>query len=1177
MKNLNEDAKILAKEWMKKSKKYQSISDKVYAAKMDKFFQNSADKSFVISMMDKAFRPKKTEDIATIIGEIPNLNFLSFIEKRLVNLYNLTRSFAHPIAIPLIKQFIYLTTSKYVLFGSDKILGKRIAKNLKNSLNTNLNRVGELLLGEEDAEKRTNQYIKDLQNPAINCISIKISTIYSQISSIGFEQTVEALVEKISIIYQAAQDNQYVCPKTGKKSNKLVNFDMEEFRDLSITVETFIRALSKPEFKNLTAGIALQAYLPDSFIYLQKITAWAKEKVKNGGAPARVRVVKGANMDMELFEAYEKNWALAPFSIKAMTDANYKRMLEFALEKENINAVRIGVASHNLFDIAYIYLTAKENGTLNLVTFEMLSGMSEHVSKMFAQEFNMNVLIYLPFGSKEDFISAIGYLVRRLDENTSRDNYLRYVNGLNKENLKMLEEKFEESLYLKKKNEFAVNRTQNRLSENFSTDPKTFGKSYKSEADTDFALQNNCEFAARIKEKWQNISGLTVNAVINGKDIAPTDETYKIKDHSTDGKVVGFYRGATVEEAREALACASENTSWRNLSVENRLEIIAKVVDNFRNRRGDLMGAIALETGKPFIESDPEITEAIDFGNFYSHSLLVMRSENPDTKYTAKKNVLVLSPWNFPLAIPAGGIFAGLIAGSNVIFKPSNFATFVGYELAKCFWDAGVPKDVLQFIPIFNSEVAMEMTKSKLLEMIVFTGGTNTALSIIKSNPMVKMIAETGGKNVTIVTKFADKDQAIKNVLHSAFSNSGQKCSATSLLALEKEIYEDEKFLHTLVDATKSLTPDGAWNYKTKVNPLIRKPLADLDYALTQTEPHERWLLRPQCLNDTQTLWTPGLKIGTRMGDKSHVTEFFGPVLTIMKIDSLDHGIDLVNSTGYGLTSALESLNEDEQLLWKNSIQAGNLYINRSSTGAVVERQPFGGMNKSAFGIGIKAGGLNYIYQFFDFENGSKTTPYNTSCDIETDGYNLKNVTQDMAKEDRLNILPTFRNYIGSYNNFFSKEIDYQKIPGQSNITRFLQLPDLAIRADSSASIKDLILAILAAKLCVKEVGVSLENENLLIEIEKISPAILWHTTVVTEKNEDFLLRMERFKRVRFIGSNESDSLKNHAAKSGMAVISESVVYQGRIELLNYLQEQSVSNNYHRFGYIAQSPEFFGS
>ena len=1172
MKNLNEDAKILAKEWLEKSKNYQSTSDRIYSKKMDKFFQNAADKSFVIAMMDKAFRPKKTGDIATIIGKIPSMDFLNFFEKRLVNLYNLTRCFAHPVSIPLMKQFIYFTTSKYVLFGDDKVLEKRITKNLESKLNTNLNRVGELLLGEEDAQKRTQQYIKDLQNPAINCISIKISTIYSQISSIGFEQTVEALVEKISIIYRAAKENQYICPKTGKKSNKLVNFDMEEYRDLAITVETFIRALSKEEFKDLTAGIALQAYLPDSYLYLQKITAWAKEKVKNGGAPARVRVVKGANMDMELFETHERNWPLAPFSSKAMTDANYKRMLEFALQKENINAVRIGVASHNLFDIAYIYSFAKENGVLDLVTFEMLSGMSEHVSRMFAQEYNMNVLLYLPFGSKEDFISAIGYLVRRLDENTSRDNYLRYVNALthNSENLQMLENKFQESLNLKEKNEFAVNRTQNRATEKSAINPQTFGFSYKSEADTDFSLPNNCEFAETVRQKWQNISGLTVPAVINGKEIAPADQNHPIKDHNTDDKIVGYFHGATVEEAREALTCASENNSWRDLPAQKRLEIIAKVVDNFKNRRGDLMGAIALETGKPFTESDPEITEAVDFGNFYSYSFLKMKGELADVKYSAKKTVLVLSPWNFPLAIPAGGIFAGLIAGSNVIFKPSNFSTFVGYELAKCFWDAGVPRDVLQFIPSFNSAVAMEMTKSKLLEMIVFTGGTNTALSIINSNPMVKMIAETGGKNVTIVTRFADKDQAIKNVLQSAFSNSGQKCSATSILALEKEINEDEKFLHTLVDAVKSLTVDGAWNYKTKVNPLIRKPLADLEYALTQVEPHERWLLKPQCLNKNQTLWTPGLKIGTRMGDKSHMTEFFGPVLTIMKIDSLAQGIELVNRTGYGLTSALESLNDDEQLLWKNSIQAGNLYINRSSTGAVVERQPFGGMNKSAFGIGIKAGGLNYIYQFFNFENTAQTV---VSKNPEIKNSNLKEIVQDLEKADKHAILPAFKNYVDAYNNFFIKEIDYQKIPGQANETRFLQLPNFAIRADASASIKDLALAILAAKLCAKEVFVSVESGDISAEIEKISAAILRGVKVTVEKEEDFAQKIEKFKRVRFVSKNASTLLKQKAAKSGMAVVDDAVIYQGRVELLNYLQEQSVSNNYHRFGYIAQNAE----
>jgi RHH-type proline utilization regulon transcriptional repressor/proline dehydrogenase/delta 1-pyrroline-5-carboxylate dehydrogenase len=340
-----------------------------------------------------------------------------------------------------------------------------------------------------------------------------------------------------------------------------------------------------------------------------------------------------------------------------------------------------------------------------------------------------------------------------------------------------------------------------------------------------------------------------------------------------------------------------------------------------------------------------------------------------------------------------------------------------------------------------------------------------------------------------------------------------------------------------------------------------------LEYALTQIEPHERWLVKPQCLNKNQTLWTPGLKIGTRKGDRSHVTEFFGPVLTIMKIDSLKEGIDLANSTGYGLTSALESLNEEEQNLWKNSLQAGNLYINRSTTGAIVERQPFGGMNKSAFGIGTKAGGLNYIYQFFNFANEAKNT---AQANVDFVNEDLAEVARDLEKNDKYDVLVALKNYGESYNNFFSKEIDYQKIPGQSNICRFLQLPNIAVRADESSELKDVILAILAAKLCAKKVFVSVESDKVSEELKKVSSAILRGVELSIEKEEEFANRIESFKRVRFVSKNGPSLLKEKAARTGMTVVSDSVIYQGRVELLNYLQEQSVSNNYHRFGYIAE-------
>ena len=1137
MTNLDQEAKTLAKKWLTESESYKTISDKIYTKKMDKFFLNSKDKEFVIKILDKAFRPKHTKDISYIIGNIPPLKFLNPFENILRILFNLSRNYFHFIAIPALKQFIYFSASKYILFGNDGTHKKIINKNLKNKIRTNLNRIGELLLGESEATKRIEQYIKDLKNPDISCISIKISTIYSQISSIAFDQTVETISNRLSIIYRAAKENKYNCPITNETSYKLVNLDMEEYKDLAITVEAFIKTLSKDEFKDLKAGIALQAYLPDSYIYLQKITNWAKERTSQGGSPIRVRIVKGANMEMELFESYERNWNLAPFSTKVETDANWKNMLEYSLNPENIKAVNVGVASHNLFDIAYIYLIAKENNVLDQITFEMLSGMSEHISKMLAQDFNLNILLYLPVSNRADFLSSIGYLIRRLDENTSTQNYLRYINGLayNNKNLEIIEDQFSKSLEIKDSlKNIKTNRKQNRLTEN---PLNTLSESYESEADTDFSIPANIDFTKQIIQKWQNISNLKIPAVIEGREIFIEENSIAMTDHNNISRLVGRYYNSGKKDAGNALIAAKESISWKNLSETQRLKIISEVIVNIKKRRGDIIGAIALETSKTFIESDAEVSEAIDFGRYYSCNFLEMKKElNNSVKYQAKGTVLIISPWNFPFAIPAGGIFAALITGNNVIFKPSNLSIFIGYELAKCFWDAGVPKDALQFIPSVNSTAGVELSKSELVDFIVFTGGTSTALSIIKSNPKVKIAAETGGKNFTIATKFSDRDQVIKNIIQSAFSSAGQKCSATSVLALETELYDDQKFLENLADAVKSLTVDYAWNLKTKINPLIRKPVSDLEYGLTTLEDDEKWIVEPKILNREQTLWSPGIRIGTKPGNKSHTTEFFGPTLAIMKINNLEDGITLANLTGYGLTSALESLNEDEQIIWKNKIKAGNLYINRPTTGAIVCRQPFGGMNRSAFGTGIKAGGVNYIYQFLQFEN-----------------INLDNKTP---------------NYLEIFTKYFSKEIDYADIPGQSNITRFLKTDNIAIRATESSNIDDIKAIIIAAKLCVTNVYLSLESEKILELLKSSNEKISQYVKIEIESKEKFINKASNFKRIRIIPSNEDHSeIYNAAAKTGITIIADPIIYNGRIELLNYLQEQSISNNYHRFGH----------
>jgi RHH-type proline utilization regulon transcriptional repressor/proline dehydrogenase/delta 1-pyrroline-5-carboxylate dehydrogenase len=1126
MKHLQDRASELAFEWLSKSRNYVNSKDFATSTKMNKLFTNKQDKNTLVAIVDRAFRSKNTKEIAKNISEIFKKDgipsFFSLLEKLgaiiLIHLHPLL----HFIMVPVLRYYILKTAQDYVLFGEDDVLNDRIKSNLQKNLYTNVNRVGELLLGEKDASSRIKRYIQDLENPNITCISIKISTIYSQISAISTEESVQKIVDAVTPIYRASKKNKYK-DKEGKEKYKLVNFDMEEYRDLDITLKAFMQALEKDEFGDLQAGIALQAYLPDSYKALETLTDWAKNRVSQGKSPVRVRVVKGANMDMEVFESGERNWNLAPFSAKHLTDANYKKMLNFALQKQNIEAVNIGVASHNLFDIAFIYLLAKENGVLEKVQFEMLSGMSPSVSYFLANEVGLKVLLYLPFSAKEEFISSIGYLVRRFDENTSPENYLRYIHGLTcaseqtNEIWNKLKEKFIKSL-----NTEIESHEPNRAKDFLHP------LGFINEPDTDFAVEKNRKKLDEMISKFKNFVKVKIPAVIQNNEVF--DDVKDILNHNdeTSSQIIATFHNSNMQDAKNAL---NSSKIW-NVSFEERKNIILKVIKNIREKRFDIMGIMALNTGKPASEADAEVSEAIDFGAFYLHSFEKLQEEIKEIKTKPKGVCLVVSPWNFPFAIPAGGIFASLIAGNGCIFKPSNFSILVGYELAKCFWEAGVPKDILQFIPTDNSETAITLTSSKLVNFIVFTGSTQTALSILKNNPSVDLAAETGGKNFTIVTKNADRDAAIKNILHSAFSNAGQKCSATSIVALESEIFNDEKFLETLKDGAESLKVGYGLEKDTKIPQLIRKPLPELEWALNHLEEGEKWLLKPKCFNTRETMWSAGIKLLSNSAryKRTHNTEFFGPILAILEINNLQEGIELANSTGYGLTSALESLNEEEHEIWKEGLKAGNLYINRSTTGAIVLRQPFGGMGKSAFGSGIKAGGYNYITQFLNFE-GEKAQDYHS----------------------------IFKNY-------FAKEMDYLNISGQQNISRFLKLEKIAIRIEKKDN-KEIELALLASNLCAKEVCISAPSKEIVSDLKLPSNAF-----IAIETQEIFIAKINDFERIKFIG--EEGNLQNilqEACKTGIFIIKHNSTGAGRIDLLSYLKEQSVSYNYHRYGLIDTS------
>jgi RHH-type proline utilization regulon transcriptional repressor/proline dehydrogenase/delta 1-pyrroline-5-carboxylate dehydrogenase len=500
---------------------------------------------------------------------------------------------------------------------------------------------------------------------------------------------------------------------------------------------------------------------------------------------------------------------------------------------------------------------------------------------------------------------------------------------------------------------------------------------FLNEPDTDFSLPANLKWARQLIERWKPRCGdraVDIPLVVAGREIREGREVRDCLDPSRPGTIVGRYREASEEDLAEALDCAQADPShWRTIPPEKRAGILGQVAQVFRERRANLLGAAMADGGKTLPESDPEVSEAIEFLELYRRSaLLFQRLEGTSAQPLGV--VAVISPWNFPIAIPAGGVAAALAAGNCVILKPASEAVLVAWEVAKCFWDGGVPKMALQFLPCAGSGTGAKLAADPRVDAVILTGGTETAQRMLAVRPHMQVMAETGGKDATIVTALADREQAIKHVLHSAFSHSGQKCSATSLLILESEVYDDPEFKRALCDAVESLPVGSAWERSTRIGPLIHLPSGVLERGLKELETGEHWAVMPKRREHNPNLWSPGVKWDVQPGGFTHMTELFGPVLGVMRAQDQDEAIDLVNQTGYGLTSGIESLDEREQRIWKARIQAGNLYINPVTTGAVVLRQPFGGMGKSAFGPGIKAGGPNYVAQFMRFKDSDADT-----------------------------------------------------------------------------------------------------------------------------------------------------------------------------------------------------------
>ena len=1043
-------------------------------------------------------------------------------------------------------------TTAFILPAADDELQQYLEQRRRAGIRVNINHLGEAVLGEAEAGRRVAGYVELLQSPEIDTISVKVSSIFSQLQPLSFEGSVTRIAERLRTIYRAALSH-----LGHEQKPKLVTLDMESYRDLPLTVAAFERTLSEPEFMRLRAGLVLQAYLPDSDGFQLRILDWARQRVSRGGSPIRIRIVKGANLAAERVESELRAWPSPIYATKAEVDANFKRLVLRALQPENMACAEVGLASHNLFDVSFGLVTSASRQVTRHTCFELLEGMANPLVRALTQ-LGAQVLVYAPIVEQHEFPSAIAYLTRRLDENTSPQNYLAHSFGMQLDSPEWQDEKgrFLQACAHVEAVSSSPRRTQDRCIPALALD---IDAPFQNEPDTDFGLAVNRSWVQgwlnRVAEQQFSVASSHASSAGAGAGELPGF------DPSRPGHVPYLIRLANAELIDSCLERGLQAQRQGNYGDGQRREWLRQAARALRDARGELIALMVLDAGKRAEEADVEVSEAIDFAEYYLRCQRELASD-PRVTATARGVVVVTPPWNFPLAIPLGGVFAALVAGNAVILKPALETPLVARRACELLWEAGVPESLLQFV-VCEDRVGSQLITDPRTSSVVLTGATSTARLFQRLRPELHLLAETGGKNALIVSAMSDREQAIQDILASAFGHAGQKCSALSQLILEREVYVDTGFRNTLEDAARSLKVGSAWELDSFVTPLIYPPSDVQLRALTELDPGESWLLEPHFDARNPRLVSPGIKLGVLRGSRSHRTEFFCPLLSVLQASDLRDALNLANDTHYGLTAGIHSLDEREQEYFIEHMQAGNLYVNRKITGAIVQRQPFGGWKESSFGPGAKAGGPNYVAQFVELSNAR--APSVVSVPLPERVEELLTIlarTLDVSTHR-----PAAAEFVAAHTRWFASACDESQLRGEDNLLGYRPLSSSFVIVDSRMSPTELALIALSA--AVTECPLSLVSAETCPAhglAVALGASTLGRDFAEADSALAAALEVTTAERIRCRAPLSSGALAI-ARERGLHVFSGEPIV-GRYELMHTLREQAVSVSYHRYGHL---------
>lgn len=784
--------------------------------------------------------------------------------------------------------------------------------------------------------------------PVVN-VSIKVSAMYSQLDPLAFEESVEEAAKRLIPLFEFASSR-----------GVFLNLDMEHYDYKGLTYALFKRVLSDPRLEHYQdAGVVVQAYLRDSEHDLRDLISWASKIKKR----ITIRLVKGAYWDYETIHAHQEGWEAPVWLDKADADAQFEKLSAIMLE--NHRFIRAAIGSHNLRSIASACAAAEHFGVpLNGFEIQCLYGMAEPI-KAACAEYGLRVRTYAPVG---ELIPGMAYLVRRLLENTSNEGWLKQGFADDADPNQLL------APPLPKAREGMLRPVPEACSSVSALLP------FSNEPLRDFNHSEVRSSFAHNLEKVTKQLGQEYPSIVAGEALHGSEELLSFNP-SQPSVVVGKVRLLSIEEANKAVTSASSAwPEWSSRPVAERAQWLLNLASLLRAQRDELAAWMVLEVGKTWREADADVAEGIDFCEYYAREALrlgepILMQNIPGElnhlSYVSRGVCAVISPWNFPFAILVGMSVASAVTGNATLIKPAEQSMVIAAQFVRLAHQAGIPPQVFQLLFGRGETVGASLVRHPLTQTIAFTGSRAVGLEIYREagvthpdQPGIKrVICEMGGKNAIIVDNDADLDEAVLGAIRSAFGFAGQKCSACSRIIIVDPLYQS--FLDRFVAAAKSLMVGDASDRGVSYGPVIDQEAYDRLSSVIDTARQRGTVHTGGVRDDLEGyLIDPTIISGLDSDDPIAQEEHFGPLVTLHPASTFDEALQMAMRSPYALTGGVFSRSPVNIQKARERYTVGNLYINRTITGAIVGRQPFGGFKMS--GGGTKAGGPDYLLQFLN-------------------------------------------------------------------------------------------------------------------------------------------------------------------------------------------------------------------